>query len=135
MHLPPLIAILNTSTETIEIIEAVIEDDGFRTVSAYIVDFKRNILSLDAFFQQHQPQVVIYDIAPPYDENWQFFREQVLNKGYLPARSFVLTTTNKSVLERIVGPTHTIEFVGKPFDLDQISIAVRQALAGNWPTI
>lgn len=133
--MPPLVAVLNTSIETIEMLETVIEEEGFRTASGYIVDFKRNSASLDAFFRQHQPQVVIYDIAPPYDENWDFFQQHVLNKEYLPAHHYVLTTTNKRALERLVGPTQTIEFVGKPFDLSQISNAVHRALANNSPTI
>lgn len=135
MSLSPLVAVLNTSIETIEMLTTVMEEDGFRTASGYIVNFKRNDANLDAFFREHQPQVVIYDIAPPYDENWDFFQAQVLSKGYLPEHHYVLTTTNKAVLEKLVGPTQTIEFVGKPFDLSEIGDAVRKALVNDSPTI
>ena len=48
----------------------------------------------------------MYDIAISYEENWAFFREHVLAAGYLPEHHFVLTTTNKRVLEALVGDTH-----------------------------
>jgi CheY-like chemotaxis protein len=127
----PVVAIINTSQETIELLQEVLQDEGFTVVTAYVVDFKRGSQDIQAFFQTHQPQAVVYDIALPYVENWAFFREQVLASHFLSENHYVLTTTNKSVLEVLVGPTHTIELVGRPFDLDAIVGAVRQALYGT----
>jgi hypothetical protein len=69
---------------------------------------------------------VVYDIAFPYEENWQFFITQILGANVLPASHFVLTTINKGVLDKLVGPTPTIELVGKPFDIDALVHAVQQ---------
>ena len=41
---------------------------------------------------------------------------------------FVLTTTNKAVLERLVSPTPAHELVSKSYDLDALVAAVRRAL-------
>jgi DNA-binding NtrC family response regulator len=123
-----VVAIINTSQETIELLQEILTDEGFAVVTAYVVEFKQGSLDLRAFFQTHQPAAVVYDIALPYVENWAFFREQVLAPRFLPEQHFVITTTNKSVLEVLVGPTHTIELVGRPFDLDAIVEAIRQAV-------
>jgi hypothetical protein len=127
----PVVAIINTSQEITELLQEVLADDNFAVVAAYVVDFKRGKLDLGAFFQTYQPEAVVYDIALPYVENWAFFCEQVLAPHFLPEDRFVLTTTNKSVLEVLVGPTRTIELVGRPFDLDAIVAVVGRAVYGT----
>ena len=72
----------------------------------------------------------MYDIALPYVENWQFFQEQVLARRLLPENRFVLTTTNRTVLEVLVGPTSALEMIGRPYDLANILAAIKQAVAG-----
>ena len=96
-------------------------------VTGYIVDFRRGERDLVAFLVEHRPQVIIYDIALPYIENWQYFAT-VRSHSSLPDGAFVLTTTNKTVFEELVGPTGSFELVGKPFDIDQIVAATRKAL-------
>jgi hypothetical protein len=41
---------------------------------------------------------------------------------------FVLTTTNKPALDTLVGETEALEIIGKPYDLDRVTAAVRDAL-------
>ena len=43
---------------------------------------------------------------------------------------FVLTTTNKPALDKLVGATEAIEIIGKPYDLERVVEAVRTALDG-----
>jgi len=124
----PCVAIINTSEETIQLLQDLMTDEGFTTVAAYVPEFKRGERDIVAFFQEHQPQAVLYDIAIPYIQNWIFFNEQVLARNLLPASSFVLTTTNRTALGLLVGPTSAIELIGRPFDLDSIVQAVHRAL-------
>lgn len=123
------VAIINTSVETIQLLEELLDEEGFDVVTAYAIDFKHNHLGIADFFQTHRPQAVLYDIAVPYVENWLFFREHVLAECGLAEDHFVLTTTNKHVLEELVGPTRTIELIGRPFDLSAIVAAVRRICA------
>ena len=44
---------------------------------------------------------------------------------------FVITTTNVGALRAWVGPADAIELIGKPFDLDEMTQALRRVLAGS----
>jgi hypothetical protein len=45
----------------------------------------------------------------------------------MTGRRIVVTTTNKKVLESMVGPTRAFEVHGKPYDIDLIVSAVERA--------
>jgi DNA-binding response OmpR family regulator len=64
-----VVAVINTSVETTELLQEVLEDEGFTVVTAYTFDFKRGNQDLPTFFVTHQPRAVVYDIALPYVEN------------------------------------------------------------------
>jgi CheY-like chemotaxis protein len=125
----PVVAIINTAEETAQLLQELLDDEGFAPVAAYVVDFKLGRQNLKAFFAAHQPQAVIYDIALPYEENWNFFCAHVLGAQFLPPERFVLTTVNKNVLDQLIGPNPSIELVGRPYDLEAILRALKRALA------
>jgi CheY-like chemotaxis protein len=123
----PRIAIVNTSEEVAGLLVQVMQGEGFETVVAYVPDLKRRTPDPHAFLTEHEPAVVLWDIAIPYVENWTFF-EQVARSAAAQGRRFVLTTTNKRALEELVGPTPAHELIGRPFDLQDIITAVHRAL-------
>lgn len=124
----PCVALLNTSVETIEILQSILEEEGFSVASGYIVDFKRGKRDLATFFSMHKPKALVYDIAIPYEDNWTYLQEQVLQVCGLVHTSVVITTTNRQILERMVGPINVIEVIGKPFDLEEVVQTVRFAV-------
>ena len=69
----PVVAVVNTSDEVIEMLTLVLEEEGFSVVGerTRTVNFKREEQDLRAFLADHQPRVVVWDIAPPYEENWR----------------------------------------------------------------
>ena len=74
----------------------------------------------------HNPRVIVYDIAPPYDRNWAFL--QMLRTTVLKGRRLVITTPNKGQVERLVGRDYDVyEVVGKAEDLDAIVRAAKEA--------
>ena len=91
----PCIAIINTSEETLQLLQELMMDAGFASVSAYVPEFKRGERDIGAFFREYQPQAVLYDIAIPYIENWKFFQEQVLARDLLP-NDITSSSTNTS---------------------------------------
>ncbi len=126
---PLKVAVFNTSVETVEIIKQILEDEGFRVAGGtetFVTEFKRAKKDLRSYLARERPDVVVWDIALPYVENWKYFRAQV-ESGAFAGRGVVLTTTNRRVLDALVGPNDALEVIGKPFDLHELIDAVRQA--------
>ncbi|HEX7124346.1 MAG TPA: response regulator [Thermodesulfobacteriota bacterium] len=122
------VAVLNASDDILELLRRMLEHEGLTTVTAHVDDVKRGRLDLIEFLEAHDPDVILYDIAPPYEDNWAFFR-LVRATDAARGRTFIITTTNKQALEQLVGPVGAHEIVGKPFDVDAVLESVRQALA------
>jgi CheY-like chemotaxis protein len=125
MHVP-VIAIINTSPDTIEMLSELFEHHGFVVVSSYTHQIRLGEFNLRAFIDQHRPDVLVYDISPPYERNWRFFlhlRETTI--GDLPC---VLTSTNIGIVRSLIDPDLAIfEVVEKPYYMEQIIGAVKRA--------
>jgi CheY-like chemotaxis protein len=128
----PIIAVFNSSSDTVDLLRTALEGHGFQTVIGHIPEVKAGQLDLIEFIENHAPSVIVYDISPPYDANWTFLR-LVRSAEPVKTRRFILTTTNKPALESLVGETEAIEIIGKPYDLLQVVEAVRAAL-GQTPS-
>jgi CheY-like chemotaxis protein len=123
----PSVAVINTNEDTVEMLRACLQQNGFTAVvTGHVADIKRGTTDLLQFLEAHDPQVFLWDISLPYEENWRFL-QMIMGHERMRNRRFVLTTTNKRALEALVGPTATIEIVGKPYDLDEIVASVKKA--------
>jgi len=122
-----LVAVFNSSDEVINLLKLVLEEEGFTVVSGHVPELKNGEQDIAAFFAEHDPRVIVYDVSLPYQANWQFF-QWVQRLGEAQGRRFVVTTTNKRALDELAGRTPAFELVGKPFDIDQIVAAVHRAM-------
>jgi DNA-binding response OmpR family regulator len=123
-----VVAIVNTNDDLVQALREAVEAEGFAAVTLHIRDIKAGKADFTGFLQAHNPQVVIYDIAVPYESSWTFF--QTLRK--LPEaanHTFVVTTVNKRAMEERVGKTDVLEIVGgRAQDFEPTIDAVKKAL-------
>jgi CheY-like chemotaxis protein len=121
-----VVAIFNTSEDTIDMLRIVFEQAGFVVVTAFTTQLRDGKVDLESFMRQHQPGVIVYDIAVPYEQNWRLY-EHTRAAPACAGVSFVLTTTNVKHVRQLAGDVELHEIVGKPYDLDEIVRAVIQA--------
>lgn len=121
----PVVAVINTNPDIVELLKARIESAGFVVLVIHIADIRAG-LDIGAVFKQHDPEVIVYDIVAPYDRNWRFL--QHLRETSLRHRRFVLTTPNADGLRALVGRDDKIyEILDAGGDIDAIVQAVREA--------
>jgi len=123
-----VVAVFNSSEDTTELLRIVLEQAGFVVVTAFTNYLRDGKVDFEGFMRQHSPNVIVYDIAIPYEQNWRLFehfRDSPATKGV----PFVLTTTTVAQVEKVAGPAERIyEIVGKPYDLDMVIRAVKEAV-------
>jgi DNA-binding response OmpR family regulator len=121
-----IVALFNASDDTIDMIQALLTQAGGAQslVWCHFADLKKGVVDFKKYLNKHNPEVVIFDISPPYDENWQFFKT-MRDADAMRGRGSVLTTTNKNRLDEVLGTdSHALEVVGKPKDLREIQAAI-----------
>jgi DNA-binding NarL/FixJ family response regulator len=124
----PMVAVVNSNEDVIDMLRTLLEDEGFRTVGALSTHLRRGQPTPDAFLRTHDPRVVLWDIAVPYDVSWGFFQE-VRASSAGAGRRFIVTTFNRQGLAALVSTTEASEILGKPDDLAVLADIVRAAAA------
>ena len=128
---PPVAAVVNSSPDIIDMLRRTLEPAGIVVVSLLTYEIREGRADLDAFVRQHDPRVIVYDIAPPYDGNWNLF-QHISGLNVMHDRNFVLTSTNAAKVQTLAGRHQRVyEIVGKPLDLDEIVRAVKEAGRGH----
>lgn len=121
----PVVTVINTNPDLIELLKARIEAAGFVVLVLHIADIRQG-LDLAAVLAEHDPKVIVYDVVAPYQRNWRFL--QHLRETTLKGRQFVLTSPNASALEPLVGKDDEVyQIVEDGSDIDAIVQAVREA--------
>jgi hypothetical protein len=121
------VALFNASDDTIDMMEGLLAKAGAGQVlmSCHFADLKKGLVNFDTFMDEHNPEVVIFDLSPPYAENWLFFKT-MRDSETMMGRGMVLTTTNKDRLDEAVGAdSYAFEVVGMADDLEKIGAAIQ----------
>ena len=124
---PPVVAILNSNDDLVEMLRSLLEQAGFIAVTGHVDEVRRGELDLVNFVKQHEPNVIVYDLVPPYDRSWNYLH-LLRDSEPLRGRPFVLTSVNAERASEVVGRSEMVyEVVGKTTDLDRIVAAVKEA--------
>jgi hypothetical protein len=122
-----IVALFNASDDTIDMVQHLLTQGGGdqTLIWCHFADLKKGVVNFAKYMDKHNPEVVIFDLSPPYDENWKFFKT-MRDAETMEGRGIVLTTTNKNRLDEVLGrDSHAVEVVGKARDLQQISVAIK----------
>jgi DNA-binding response OmpR family regulator len=122
-----IVALFNASDDTIDMVQSLLTMSGDvqTLIWCHFADLKKGIVNFGKYMDKHNPEVVIFDVSPPYDENWTFFKT-MRDAKTMKGRGMVLTTTNKARLDEVLGEdSHALEVVGRPRDLREIDNAIK----------
>jgi hypothetical protein len=117
-----IVALFNASDDTIDMVQTILKegDEAQTLVWCHFADLKKGIVDVAKWLSKHNPEVVVFDISPPYDENWKYYKT-MRDSDAMRGRGSVLTTTNKNRLDEVLGSdSHALEVVGRTKDLELI---------------
>ena len=129
--MPKTVAVINSNDDTVEMLRLALEIEGFNTVTAHIPDIKRGKTNFLELMQQHDPALVALRFAIPYKENWVFL-QLVLETDAAKGRKFLITTTNKALLQEAAGPdVDAFELSEKPYDMKMLVDSVKRMIESD----
>lgn len=124
---PATVAIINTNPDLVRLLRFNLERAGFVVFEMHIEQIRAGTADVAGFLEQHDPSVIVYDVAPPYRENWNFMQHLRHSPGF-ERRRFVLTSMNAERVHQIVGIDEAVyEIVGLEEDLRAVVRAVKEA--------
>ena len=125
MKKQPVVAIVNTNPDLVDLLKVEIEKAGFVALVLHIAAIREG-LDVGAILEQHDPKVIVYDVVFPYEPSWRFL--QHLRETSFRGRRFVLTTPNEKGVRRLVGKDERVyEVLDGGGATDAIVQAVREA--------
>lgn len=125
--LPPVVAVLNSNEDLVRLIREVLHDEGYLTIAHHIKDWRDGNTDITGFLNDRDPRVVVFDLAPPFSLNWQFFQ---LFKQHpsMTGRQVILTTDNAAALKQVCG-VDALQIVGQDADPRALLSAVAKAFS------
>ena len=125
-----VVAVFNASDELVDLLHWMQPISGaYEFIACRIETLKKGWVDFTEYLAEHNPHLVIFDISPPSEENWQFF--QTLRAApAMKGRRQVLVTTNKALLDAVLGEdSHAIDIVASPDVLHQAVTAIESVAA------
>jgi DNA-binding response OmpR family regulator len=121
-----MVAVFNSDPDTVAMLHLALQQAGYRTIDAPLREFQNGVAGGLAFLRLHQPDVVVYDVSPPFEVNAAYCCDLQEADG---ARAWVITSTDPARTYRdLRGRPERYELIGKPYNLDDVVIAVQRAV-------
>lgn len=120
----PRVLAVNTDNGVLALIASALQALGCETVTVRLADLNAEG-GLLAYVAKLLPDAIVYDVGPPYVENWTRL-EGVLASGTVTAPVIVTSTDPQALEAHVQG--RVAGLVGKPFEIDALASSVRAAL-------
>jgi DNA-binding NtrC family response regulator len=125
-----LVAIVNSHTDTVNLLREHLEREGFRTVTGLVESSKFGLTDLIKLLKQHDPAVVIFNIATSNEAEWAMVK-LIMDFEAKKGRCFVLTTTSQTVVARLTTNDPVHELIQKPQDFEALTHHIKELLASD----
>ena len=127
-----LAVVVNASVDVLKLIREVLEQSQIKTVFFFGPQLQSDASGFLAFVEAHKPDLVLFDVPMPYDENLRLMsslRQRAADQKFL-----VMTTSPDTVhslieAEPSLGEGIVDIVVGKPFNLDELLEAVQEGFS------
>ena len=97
-----VVALFNASDDTVEMVQRMLDASDFNClIGCHFSDLKNGRIDFAQYLARHDPDVVVFDISPPYKENWDIFTTPRDGKP-MAGRSLVLTQRTRRDSETLV---------------------------------
>ena len=116
----------DASADLLEMVETFLKVKGYDVHTCLLRDLENAATDPVELINRTAPDVVVYDIDPPYSIKWQ----AVLALACEPSVTspFVFTTTNPTVVSELLKGSPSARLLAKPYDLDRLAAAIEEAL-------
>jgi DNA-binding NarL/FixJ family response regulator len=122
----PTIAIVSAGSEDCDSLCASLEAEGFEVVVARLAEIRTGELDLVTFLEEHDPQVIVYEVGRPYAQSLTFLR-LLQDTAIGRHRAWILAADDAEAVTELLEATMPVPEVSAPGAVVQ---AVRRALAG-----
>ena len=114
---PLRVLVFDNSSDILELLSTDLQCRGCIVTTGSVSAIRHGEIDGPHLIEAAAPDVVVFDVALPYEANWQIAMN--LQADPHVRVPFVLTTTNAMAVRRLIG-RDLIELVGKPYDLDTL---------------
>ncbi len=122
----PLIAVVDSDDDVAEAVCDLLRAKGYRAIGSVLRDFATPE-STAAWFQEHDVDAILYEIAPPYEESLARFER--IRRVVAPAgQKAVLHTASLETLKEYDHPPGVVQHLNRPPNLGVLLDAIRKAL-------
>lgn len=126
MHPPrPRVLAVNTDIGVLELLAAALGAAGYEPITMRLADLNTEG-GLLPYAMRVLPDAIVYDVGPPYVENWERL-QGVLASGAISV-PVIVTSTDPQALAPHAKTSSVFALVGKPFELEQLTGCLREAL-------
>jgi hypothetical protein len=121
------IAFIYASDGVTEPVREALAKDGYQVTLGFAGQFTSST-QFATFVEIYNPKVIVYELLPPHERTLSY----VLTLKALKAaegREFVLTTTDRTLIDAVSRGSHVVETIGRGGELTELRRAVHEALA------